>query len=120
MLEWWSIRFNLEVPQSVPGVPSEVLNPRNTWSNSSAYDEQARKLAQMFVDNFKSFEAEASADGERRLPVGHLIVAAGEDPVGVHAGRERHGGGRDGTPRLRARGARRAGGRRSAGQRRKL
>ena len=54
--------FNLEVPQSVPGVPAEVLTPRNTWQNGSAYDDQARKLAQMFVDNFKSFEAEASAD----------------------------------------------------------
>ena len=51
--------FNLEVPQSVPGVPSEVLNPRNTWKNAAEYDEQAAKLARMFIDNFKTFEAEA-------------------------------------------------------------
>ena len=40
--------FNLDVPQSVPGVPSEVLNPRNTWKSADEYDAQARKLAAMF------------------------------------------------------------------------
>jgi phosphoenolpyruvate carboxykinase (ATP) len=48
--------FNLEIPASCPGVPAEVLNPRNTWANGAEYDEQARKLARMFVDNFKLFE----------------------------------------------------------------
>jgi phosphoenolpyruvate carboxykinase (ATP) len=54
--------FNLEVPRSCPNVPSEVLTPRNTWKNPTDYDAQAQKLARMFVDNFKSFEGEASAD----------------------------------------------------------
>jgi phosphoenolpyruvate carboxykinase (ATP) len=54
--------FNLEVPQSVPGVPSEVLTPRDTWRDTAAYDEQARKLARMFIDNFKTFEADASPE----------------------------------------------------------
>jgi phosphoenolpyruvate carboxykinase (ATP) len=52
--------FNLDIPTSCPGVPAEVLNPRNTWKDKAAYDQQARKLATMFVDNFKTFEATAS------------------------------------------------------------
>jgi phosphoenolpyruvate carboxykinase (ATP) len=54
--------FNLDVPQSVPGVPPEVLNPRNTWSDREAYDIQARKLARMFTENFRAFEEDASRD----------------------------------------------------------
>ena len=43
-------------------MPSDVLTPRNTWTDQAAYDAQARKLAQMFVDNFRTFEATASAE----------------------------------------------------------
>ncbi|MCH4006753.1 MAG: phosphoenolpyruvate carboxykinase (ATP) [Eubacterium sp.] len=45
-------RFNVDVPQSCPNVPSEVLNPRDTWSDKDAYDKQADRLAEMFVKNF--------------------------------------------------------------------
>jgi phosphoenolpyruvate carboxykinase (ATP) len=50
--------FNLDMPTSCPGVPAEVLDPRSTWSDTNAYDAQAKKLAAMFVDNFKTFEAD--------------------------------------------------------------
>jgi len=51
--------FNVLVPVSCPDVPSELLRPRNTWPNEAAYDEQARKLAGMFIENFKAFEDHA-------------------------------------------------------------
>lgn len=44
-------RFNLDVPTSCPGVPSELLDVRGTWANPAAYDKTAERLAQMFVDN---------------------------------------------------------------------
>jgi len=55
-------RFNLDVPVACPDVPAEVLNPRTTWANPSEYDAQALKLAKMFAENFKGFEADVAAD----------------------------------------------------------
>ncbi len=46
--------FNVDVPQSCPDVPSEIMNPKNTWEDKSAYDEMAKKLAKMFYDNFST------------------------------------------------------------------
>jgi phosphoenolpyruvate carboxykinase (ATP) len=54
--------FNLDVPSSCPHVPPEVLKPRATWKDGAAYDAQAQKLARMFAENFKAFEATASAE----------------------------------------------------------
>ncbi|HEY54098.1 MAG TPA: phosphoenolpyruvate carboxykinase (ATP), partial [Caldilineae bacterium] len=59
--------FGVHIPVSVPGVPDEVLQPRNTWSDNREFDKQAKKLAQMFIDNFKAFEGEVSDE----------IIAAG-------------------------------------------
>ncbi|MDP4115725.1 MAG: phosphoenolpyruvate carboxykinase (ATP), partial [Bacteroidota bacterium] len=54
--------FNLDVPTSCPNVPAEVLNPKNTWKNGNEYDEQAKKLANMFIENFKQFEDKTSKE----------------------------------------------------------
>ena len=48
--------FGLDVPQTCPEVPTDVLSPRNTWSDKKAYDETARILAKQFEVNFKQFE----------------------------------------------------------------
>jgi phosphoenolpyruvate carboxykinase (ATP) len=62
--------FNLDVPKSCPGVPPEVLRPRNTWADQNAYDDQARRLARMFADNFKMFETDAASDVKAAGPRG--------------------------------------------------
>ena len=48
--------FNLDIPTEVEGVPSEILDPRNTWNDKDSYELSAKKLAQMFVENFKKFD----------------------------------------------------------------
>jgi phosphoenolpyruvate carboxykinase (ATP) len=45
--------LNLKMPKECPGVPSEMLNPRNGWADKDAYDAQAVKLRDMFRENFK-------------------------------------------------------------------
>lgn len=48
--------FKLAVPKECPGVPSEILNPRNVWQDKEEYDKAANKLAKDFSTNFKKFE----------------------------------------------------------------
>jgi phosphoenolpyruvate carboxykinase (ATP) len=54
--------FGVEVPTSVPGVPSDFLQPRTTWSDQVAYDRHARQLARMFTKNFEAFADGVSAE----------------------------------------------------------
>jgi phosphoenolpyruvate carboxykinase (ATP) len=48
--------FGVYVPTGCCGVPEDILNPRDTWPDQVAYDQQARKVAHMFADNFRQFE----------------------------------------------------------------
>ena len=48
--------FGFEVPLKVNEVNSEILNPKNSWSDPIAYDLQAKKLVSMFIENFTKFE----------------------------------------------------------------
>jgi phosphoenolpyruvate carboxykinase (ATP) len=54
--------FGLSIPTSAPGVPPEILNPRNTWEDPQAYDEQARKLKERFEENYQQFAESAPAE----------------------------------------------------------
>jgi phosphoenolpyruvate carboxykinase (ATP) len=48
--------FGFAVPQECPGVPAEILNPRDTWSDPEAYDRTASNLAADFIQNFTRFQ----------------------------------------------------------------
>ena len=48
--------FNLDIPTEVPDVPPEILDPKNTWEDKELYNSSARKLSEMFVENFKKFK----------------------------------------------------------------
>jgi phosphoenolpyruvate carboxykinase (ATP) len=60
--------FGFAVPLNVPGVPSNILDPRQTWSDSQAYDEQARKLVAKFQDNFKEYAGQVSSEVRQSGP----------------------------------------------------
>jgi phosphoenolpyruvate carboxykinase (ATP) len=49
--------FGLHIPVSCPGVPAQVLNPRNAWADKEAYDRLAADLAARFEANFHQFDA---------------------------------------------------------------
>ena len=54
--------FGFKVPLALNGVNSEVLDIRSTWNDPERYDHQAKKLGQMYVENFKQYEGKGSMD----------------------------------------------------------
>lgn len=54
--------FNLNIPDSCPGVPDHILNPRNTWQDKSAFDAKANHLASLYIKNFEKYKDEASEE----------------------------------------------------------
>ncbi len=60
--------FGFKVVTECPGVPSEILVPRDTWSDKAAYDQTASKLARLFADNFKMYEGGVSAQVKAAAP----------------------------------------------------
>ena len=54
--------FGLAFPTSCPDVPSELLNPRETWADKEAYDKKANHLAEEFVKNFAQYADGCSAE----------------------------------------------------------
>ena len=61
--------FGLEVVTQCPGVPSEILIPRNVWPDKRAYKATATKLANLFNRNFAKYEDEASSEIRSVAPV---------------------------------------------------
>lgn len=62
--------FGLHIPESCANVPSEILVPRNAWTDGAAYDAAAAKLANLFRENFAKFEAGATPEIKAAGPIG--------------------------------------------------
>ena len=62
--------FGMMMPKECPGVPAEILNPRNTWADKAAYDSKAVNLAQQFIKNFEKYAGGVSEEILAAAPKG--------------------------------------------------
>ncbi len=65
--------FGVAMPMSCPNVPTELLNPRNTWNDKDAYDSQANRLAKAFNNNFNKFAEYANEEILNGAPHGSSV-----------------------------------------------
>jgi phosphoenolpyruvate carboxykinase (ATP) len=61
--------FGFDVVTECPGVPSEILQPRDTWTDKAAYDATAKKLASLFIENFRKYKSGADAEVKAASPI---------------------------------------------------
>jgi phosphoenolpyruvate carboxykinase (ATP) len=54
--------FDFAIPKECPGVPSQLLSPRNTWSDKNAYEQKATYLASLFIKNFEKYSSGVTDD----------------------------------------------------------
>jgi phosphoenolpyruvate carboxykinase (ATP) len=54
--------FNFAMPLTCPGVPNDILNPRNTWDDKNRYDLKAKQLASEFNANFEKYRKGTDAE----------------------------------------------------------
>jgi phosphoenolpyruvate carboxykinase (ATP) len=66
--------FGVSMPTECPEVPSELLNPRNTWEDKAGYDTSANELAQLFNANFEKYAAGVSDEILKAAPKGTLSI----------------------------------------------
>ena len=72
--------FGLAIPTAVPGVPSEILHPRGTWTKPAAYDAKALHLAKLFQANFANYADQATAEVQAAGPMGVVAAIARSPP----------------------------------------
>jgi phosphoenolpyruvate carboxykinase (ATP) len=60
--------FGMLMPESCPGVPAEILNPRSTWADKTAYDTKSKELATQFIENFEKYASGVSEEILKAAP----------------------------------------------------
>jgi phosphoenolpyruvate carboxykinase (ATP) len=67
--------FGFEVPVSVPGVDTKLLDPRGAWADGDAYDRTAQELVRKFIDNFAQFADHVDESVRQAAPVAAAVAA---------------------------------------------